>query len=194
MQLYLASASPRRQELLRQVGFDFTVLSVDVPEIRLVDESPAAYSQRVAHEKALAGFVALGRPEGVVVLGADTEVVLADEVFGKPADAAHASQMLHKLSGQTHETLTSVCVMSAANQKVLLQTSKVHFKALSSEEIVRYVASGEPMGRAGAYAIQGLAASFISHLEGSYSGVMGLPVFETTALLASFGVLPKHHR
>jgi septum formation protein len=191
MQLYLASTSPRRQELLRQVGFEFTVLAVDVPEVQLPNELPAAYSQRVAQEKATAGFAALGQPEGVVVLGADTEVVLDDEVFGKPQNAAHAAQMLQKLSGKTHATLTSVCAISASQQQVLLQTSKVRFKSLSAQEIDHYVASGESVGRAGAYAIQGLAASFISHLEGSYSGVMGLPVFETTNLLASFGVLPK---
>jgi septum formation protein len=190
--LYLASASPRRAALLTQLGLNFKVLSADVPEVLGSHESPAQYSQRVALAKAQAGFTFLrASPElqlEAVVLGADTEVVLAGRVFGKPVDFADAAEMLRSLSGKSHDVLSSVALISAHQQTVVLQQSKVHFKALNDADIARYLESGEAMGKAGAYAIQGLAGAFVSHLEGSYTGVMGLPVFETAALLRRYGI------
>lgn len=190
--LYLASASPRRAALLTQLGLAFTVLTADVPEVLSADESPEQYSQRVALAKARAGFAQLqGNRElqsAAIVLGADTEVVLDGRVFGKPVDLADAAAMLRSLSGRTHQVLSSVALISALTEERILQTSTVHFKALSEAEITRYIESGEAMGKAGAYAIQGLAGAFVSHLEGSFTGVMGLPVFETAALLRRFGI------
>ncbi len=190
--LYLASASPRRAALLNQLGLAFTVLNADVPEVLGAHESPEQYSQRVALAKARAGFTQLKATaelqSSAVVLGADTEVVLDGRVFGKPVDAADAAAMLRSLSGRAHQVLSSVALVSAHTEERILQTSTVHFKALSEAEIARYLESGEAMGKAGAYAIQGLAGAFVSHLEGSFSGVMGLPVFETAALLRRFGV------
>jgi septum formation protein len=190
--LYLASASPRRAALLTQLGLAFTVLNADVPEVLGVHESPEQYSQRVALAKARAGFTQLKATaelqSSAVVLGADTEVVLDGRVFGKPVDAADAAAMLRSLSGRAHQVLSSVALVSARTEERILQTSKVHFKVLSEAEIACYLESGEAVGKAGAYAIQGLAGAFVSHLEGSFSGVMGLPVFETAVLLRRFGV------
>jgi len=189
--LYLASASPRRAALLTQLGLDFTVLSADVPEVFGAHETPENYSQRVALAKAQAGFAFLqANPElrsNAVVLGADTEVVLAGRVFGKPVDLHDAGEMLRSLSGKTHEVLSSVALVSHDQHETVLQISKVHFKNLDDSEIARYLESGEAMGKAGAYAIQGIAGAFVPFLEGSYTGVMGLPVFETAALLRRFG-------
>ena len=168
------------------------MLSADVPEILGSHESPEHYSQRVALAKAQAGFAFLqANPEisaNAVVLGADTEVVLAGRVFGKPVDLADAAEMLRSLSGKSHDVLSSVALINANQQEVVLQQTKVHFKTLDDADIKRYLDSGEAMGKAGAYAIQGLAGAFVSHLEGSYTGVMGLPVFETAALLRRFGI------
>lgn len=190
--LYLASASPRRAALLTQLGLNFTVLSADVPEILGANEAPEHYSQRVATAKAQAGFTFLQANTEIsanaVVLGADTEVVLAGRVFGKPVDLADAAEMLRSLSGRSHDVLSSVALINANQQEVVLQQTKVHFKTLDDADIKRYLASGEAMGKAGAYAIQGLAGAFVSHLEGSYTGVMGLPVFETAGLLRRFGI------
>ncbi|HEX7369899.1 MAG TPA: Maf family protein, partial [Rhodanobacteraceae bacterium] len=151
---------------------------------------PAAYVERVARAKATAGLdlIASRDPEAVV-LGADTEVVLADRVFGKPRDADDAAAMLRGLSGRTHTVISVVCCATASTQQVAVCESAVTFAALDDAAIARYVATGEPFGKAGAYAIQGQAASFIAHLEGSYSGVMGLPLFETARLLRDAGVL-----
>jgi len=186
--LYLASQSPRRRQLLEQIGVSYGTVNVDVPEVRAPAEPPEDYVSRVAREKAGAGLLALSGVKGVVVLGADTEVVLGDEVFGKPQDAAHAAAMLVRLAGQTHRVISAVWCLSAAREECVVSLNEVAFAPLSSDEIARYVASGEPMGRAGAYAIQGRAAAFISGLRGSYSGVMGLPLFETAALLRRFGI------
>jgi septum formation protein len=191
IKLYLASASPRRQELLIQLGFAFEKLVLDVPEIRGEDESPEHYGQRVALLKAQAGFAHLGQPVGVVVLGADTEVVLDGVVFGKPQDAEHARAMLQQLSGRTHAVMSAVAAVRSGLSESLLQVSNVQFKPLSADEMSDYIASGEPFGKAGGYAIQGRAAAFIASLQGSYSGVMGLPLFETTALLARFDMQPN---
>lgn len=186
--LYLASQSPRRRQLLEQIGIAFQAVNVDVPEVRSPDESPAHYVSRVARDKAHAGMA--GLPADAIVLSADTEVVLDDEVFGKPADAADAAAMLKRLSGRTHETISVVWAVQGTRAESEVCVSRVRFAALSDDDIAAYVASGEPFGRAGAYAIQGRGATLIEHLEGSYTGVMGLPVFETARLLRRFGVRP----
>jgi len=187
--LYLASQSPRRRELLAQIGVAFETIEVDVPEVRAADESPRAYLERVAREKARAGLEAvIGRDSEALALGADTEVVLDDRVFGKPRDAADAAAMLRVLSSRTHEVISVVCCASARGERSATCTSIVTFAALDDAAIERYVATGEPFGKAGGYAIQGRAAGFIAHLSGSYSGVMGLPLFETMGLLREAGV------
>lgn len=188
--LYLASQSPRRRELLAQVGVRFGTVEVDVPEVRAPGEPALDYVSRVAREKAGAGLLALAGVPGAVVLGADTEVVLGDDVFGKPDDAAHAAAMLRRLAGRTHEVLTVVWCVSAGREERTLSRSEVEFGPLSDAAITAYVASGEALGRAGAYAIQGLAAAFISRLSGSYTGVVGLPLFETVGLLRRFDLAP----
>ncbi|MBD7986428.1 septum formation inhibitor Maf [Luteimonas sp. Sa2BVA3] len=186
--LHLASKSPRRRELLARLGLDFGVLDIEVVEERAPGESPDAYVARVAREKAGAGLLRVVAVPGAVVLGSDTEVVLGDEVFGKPADAADAGAMLRRLSGRTHRVLTAVSLVSAGREASVLVESEVSFAGLSDADIAEYVASGEPMGRAGAYAIQGGAERFIRRLAGSYSGVMGLPLHETAGLLRGFGI------
>lgn len=186
--LHLASQSPRRRELLARLGVDFGIVDVDVPEVRVPGEPPEDYVRRVAREKAGAGLLEMVAVPGALVLGADTEVVLDDEVFGKPRDAADAAAMLRKLSGRTHEVLSVVVAVSAGRESQRVSRSRVTFASLPDEDIAAYVASGEPMGRAGAYAIQGGAERFVSRLDGSYSGVMGLPLHETAALLREFGI------
>lgn len=188
--LYLASQSPRRRELLEQIGAAFSVLDIHVPEQRAADESPQNYVHRVARDKARAGFARLSLDErkNAVVLGADTEVVLDGDVFGKPRDAADAMAMLRRLSAHTHEVISAVWLVAADREVGDLCISRVRFAKLEEAVISDYVASGEPFGKAGAYAIQGRGASLIAHLDGSYSGVMGLPLFETSRLLKSFTV------
>jgi septum formation protein len=188
--LYLASQSPRRRELLARLGIDFRVLDVAVVECRLPHETPTQYVCRVAVDKARAG---LSAKPGAVVLAADTEVVLDDEVFGKPRDARDAAGMLRRLSGRTHQVLSAVCVASDDRMAQALSVSEVTFAALDDDTIDTYVASGEPEGKAGAYAIQGAAQAFIPHLSGSYSGVMGLPLHETARLLVEFGMFDAMH-
>ncbi len=186
--LYLASRSPRRRQLLEQLGLSFGTLDVRVPEVRAADEPAEDYVSRVAREKAGAGLLKLSGVAGAVVLGADTEVVLEDEVFGKPADAGHAADMLCRLSGRTHRVLSAVWCVDSGREEQVFSISAVEFAQLSKAQIAQFVASGEWQGKAGAYAIQGRAAAFIAHLSGSYSGVMGLPLHETVALLERFGV------
>ena len=188
--LHLASQSPRRRQLLEQLGVEFAVLNVDVPEQRAPGESPQDYVSRVARDKARAGLASLGGADDAVVLGADTEVVLDDEVFGKPLDAQDAAAMLRRLSGRTHAVISAVWVVSAQQERSETCISRVRFGVLDDSAIDAYVATGEPFGKAGAYAIQGRGAVLIEHLEGSYSGVMGLPVFETARLLRSFNNEP----
>ncbi|MGV8931723.1 MAG: Maf family protein [Luteimonas sp.] len=183
--LYLASKSPRRRELLGRLGLAFEVLDVDVPERRAVGETPLDYVRRVARDKAGAGLQAVIQQADAVVIGADTEVVLDDEVFGKPRDGDDAVAMLRRLSGRTHDVISAVSLLSASHHGQAVSVSQVTFDDLSDAAIAAYVASGEPMGKAGAYAIQGRAQMFITHLSGSYSAVMGLPLFETARLLAS---------
>jgi septum formation protein len=189
--LYLASQSPRRRELLARLGVRFDVLDVDVPEVRSPGESPRAYVERVARAKAEAGLRAvLERDPGARVLGADTEVVLDDRVFGKPADADAATAMLRDLSGRTHAVVSIVCCAAPMDTHCAACESSVTFASLDEATIRGYVATGEPFGKAGGYAIQGRAAAFIAHLAGSYSGVMGLPLFETANLLRRAGCEP----
>ena len=186
--LHLASQSPRRRELLTQLGVAFRVVDVDVPERRAAQESPREYVGRVARDKARAGLAALAGDADARVLGADTEVVLDDEVFGKPCDAADAAAMLSRLSGRTHEVISSVWLIGAHTERNACCVSRVRFPALDEAAIAAYVATGESFGKAGAYAIQGRGAALVEHLEGSYSGVMGLPLFETARLLRVAGV------
>ncbi|MFC6839727.1 Maf family nucleotide pyrophosphatase [Xanthomonas theicola] len=187
--LYLASRSPRRNELLTRLGVPFRVLDLEVPEVRAADEMAYAYVRRVALDKARAGMAQLAAAAGALVLGADTEVMLDGRVFGKPADAAAAAAMLAALSGRVHEVITAVALVAAAREQVVLVPTQVSFAVLSARDIADYVASGEPMGCAGAYAIQGGAERFVSRLDGSYSGVTGLPLHQTSQLLRAFGVL-----
>ena len=187
--LHLASQSPRRRELLGRLGVPFGVLDLEIPEQRAPGEPAEDYVRRVAREKAGAGLLEVMTVPGAVVLGGDTEVVLDDEVFGKPRDEADAAAMLRRLSGRTHRVVSAVSLVSAEREAQAVSTSEVTFAELDEEAIARYVASGEAMGRAGAYAIQGIAQIFISHLSGSYSGVMGLPLYETACLLQEFGLL-----
>jgi septum formation protein len=185
--LHLASQSPRRRELLGRLGLSFELLDIDVPERREAGESPLDYVRRVARAKAGAGLLQVGAVAGAIVLGADTEVVLDDEVFGKPGDERDAAEMLRRLSGRTHEVVSVVWLLSTSREQQATSVSKVTFTHIDDADIAAYVATGEAMGKAGAYAIQGRAQAFIAHLSGSYSGVMGLPLFETAGLLESFG-------
>jgi septum formation protein len=186
--IFLASQSPRRSDLLRQLGLDFSVLDVDVTERREPGEPAEDYVSRVAREKAGAGLLQVVAVPGAIVIGADTEVVLDDEVFGKPVDAAAAAAMLGRLSGRVHRVLSTLWCVSAGREEHATSVSSVEFATLDAATIAAYVATGEPFGKAGAYAIQGRAAAFVCRLEGSYSGVMGLPLYETSEVLGRFGV------
>ena len=170
--LVLASQSPRRREILRQAGIPFTVRAADVDESLLAGESPADYVQRLAAAKAYAVEAA----EDEIVLGADTTVVIDGEILAKPADAADARRMLALLSGRRHEVLTGICLRNGEAAIRDCVTTSVVFAPISDAEIDEYVASGEPMDKAGAYAIQGLASKFVARIEGDYFNVMGLPV------------------
>ncbi|MGE8218634.1 MAG: Maf family nucleotide pyrophosphatase [Stenotrophomonas acidaminiphila] len=189
--LYLASRSPRRNELLARLDIPFRALDLEVPECRGADESPLAYVRRVALDKARAGLAQVVGDPQPVVLGSDTEVVLGDRVYGKPVDAADAAAMLRSLAGRTHRVITAVALAAPTREAQVVVESEVTFAAMAEDEIAAYVASGEPMGKAGAYAIQGGAERWISRLAGSYSGVMGLPLQQTAALLRGFGVTGK---
>jgi septum formation protein len=195
--IYLASKSPRRQELLRQLCVDFTELRLreapgrrrDVVERPRKGELAADYVRRIARAKAAVGWCRM-RQRGLParpVLGADTEVVLDGAIFGKPVDATDAVRMLSLLAGRTHEVLTAIALRRERQILVAVSASKVTLRELRGEEIERYVASGEPFDKAGAYAVQGRAAAFIRWIEGSYSGVMGLPLHETAEALARIG-------
>lgn len=189
MGLYLASRSPRRRELLAQLGVAFEVVDVDVPERRGPDETPRGYVERVARAKAAAGLEAVaGADPRAVVLGADTDVVLDDRVFGKPADAAEAAAMLRVLAGRRHVVISAVCCATSNGAEVAVCESSVTFAELDEAAIRRHVDTGEWRGKAGGYAIQGRAAAFVAHLSGSYPGVMGLPLYETARLLRGTGV------
>jgi septum formation protein len=185
--LILASASPRRRELLAQMGITPEIIACDLPEVHITGEAPLDYSRRVARAKAQAGWQLSGSRPDWLALGADTEVVIDDIVFGKPADDAAALAMLRDLSGREHLVLSTVALVGADFEGIETCVTRVRFAELSAATMRQYVATGEPFGRAGGYAIQGLAAAFVAHIDGSYSGVMGLPLFETMALLRRAG-------
>jgi|TARA_B110000240_G_C13440066_1_gene427667 septum formation protein len=189
--IILASASARRQELLSQIGVRFTVRSQDIDESIRSGELANDYVTRMAQEKAGSALNALRVSENssdAVVLAADTSVVCDADVLGKPANEADAVGMLRLLSGREHRVLSAVTLATQVNQRSVLSESRVRFREISIDEAQQYYRSGEPMGKAGAYAIQGYAAVFVEQLIGSYSGVMGLPLFETAQLLAEFSV------
>jgi septum formation protein len=190
--LVLASGSPRRRELLAQAGFEFTARAADVDERARAGEDPVAYVTRLAREKARAvftGFRVQGSGFGdqesgdIVVLGADTTVVLDGEILGKPRDAADAARMLRALSGRTHRVITGVAVVSAERAEVAAEITAVKFADIGDGEIAAYVASGEPMDKAGAYGIQGRAAKWIPRIEGCYFNVVGLPLALVATML-----------
>ena len=186
--IFLASRSPRRRALLEQIGVHFATLLVDVDETRRAGEPPAELVRRLAGAKAGAGWDQLPAHRRAPVLGADTVVVAEERVLGKPADADEASMQLQLLGGRDHEVMTAVALASASGVQIRSSHSRVRLRQLSEEERSAYVASGEPLDKAGGYGIQGLAGAFVSHLEGSYSGVMGLPLYETAELLADAGI------
>jgi septum formation protein len=196
--IYLASRSPRRRELLKQIGVSFATLLLretlprlaDVDEAALPDEGPADYACRIARKKAGTGWTQLIQRKlpPLPVLAADTIVVLNGCVFGKPESSARAQEMLIALSGQTHEVLTAVAVAAQNGTQVRISASTVRFRKISEREISMYLASDETYDKAGGYAIQGMAAVFIAEITGSYSGVMGLPLFETAQLLEESGI------
>ena len=179
--LYLASASPRRHELLTQLGYPFAILTIHVPEQQAAGEEAAAYVERLAGDKARAGWQACGG--SLPVLGADTIVVLDGRVLEKPRDQADAEQMLAALSGRSHQVMTAVALATPERCDVRLVTTNVAFRKLDEAEIEAYWRTGEPCDKAGAYAIQGIAGKFVSRIEGSYSAVVGLPLLETDLLI-----------
>jgi septum formation protein len=183
--LILASASPRRRELLQQIGVQFRVQVADIDETPQARETPAAYVARLALGKAQK--VAAANP-GCVVLGSDTTVVLDDEILGKPENDADAARMLAALAGRRHQVMTAVALVQDDQQRVQTVITNVHFTSLSAAQITAYVATGEPADKAGAYGIQGLGAVLVDAIEGSYSNVVGLPLTETAAMLQEFNI------
>jgi septum formation protein len=190
-QIIMASASPRRGELLQQIGIAYEALPVDIDESMHEDEGAEQHVCRLALEKAQAG--SQKSRTRLPVLGSDTIVLLDDRVLGKPANKQDAIAMLSSLSGREHQVLTAVAMVHADKSQCLLSRSRVRFSVLSRADIEAYWATGEPADKAGAYGIQGLAAQYIERLDGSYSGVMGLPLFETAQLLKEFGIKVAGH-
>lgn len=187
-QLLLASASPRRAELLRQLGLRFTVCPADIEEVVAPNESARDYAQRIALAKAQAGWDA--SDHRLPVLGADTDVVLDGRVLGKPRDRDDALAMLAALSDREHEVCSAVAVIDARGARLALSVTAVRFGVIDAAQARAYWDSGEPLGKAGAYAIQGFGACFVREIRGSYSGVVGLPLYETCALLKESGIDP----
>ncbi|PKQ42751.1 septum formation inhibitor Maf [Pseudomonas sp. YY-1] len=187
-ELFLASASPRRRELLAQIAVPCVTQIASIDENPLPAEPAAAYVERLAREKARAGLLALGERKDAVVLGADTAVVLDGRILGKPADFAESRAMLQALSGRSHQVMTAVALVSGDREAARVVSSEVSFRPISEAEIEAYWASGEPCDKAGSYGIQGLAAVFVNRLQGSYSAVVGLPLCETAELLGEFGI------
>lgn len=186
--IYLASASPRRRELLEQIKVAYQLLEVEVDETPLAAEKADDYVIRLALEKARTGWAELDEAWQKPVLGADTSVVIDGQILGKPLDEAHAIEMLLQLSGRTHQVITAIALVSEGSEQTAINRSFVTFRELSSAECQAYWHTGEPADKAGSYAVQGQAAIFISKLEGSFSGVMGLPLYETAELLHNVSV------
>ncbi|MFK7733624.1 MAG: nucleoside triphosphate pyrophosphatase [Pseudomonadales bacterium] len=186
--IYLASNSPRRQELLQQIDISFEKLSVDIDETKRAHETPEQYVIRMATEKAAAGRAVALKP--LAVLSADTSVVIDDSCLGKPNSEAHAAKMLRQLSGREHQVMSAVAIDYKGVVTCRLSKTSVAFKPLSDQEISSYWRTGEPCDKAGAYAIQGRAAVFVENISGSYSGVVGLPLSETWLLLQQLGIVP----
>lgn len=186
--LYLASKSPRRSELLKQIGVPHQLLNVCIDETLRLGESPAAYVIRLALEKAQAGYAALSGQPGLPVLGADTAVVIENKILGKPRDRTDALEMLATLSGRTHQVFSGIAMVGEYSD-TRLSVSEVTFRQIGSAEAEAYWATGEPTDKAGGYAVQGRGAVFIRELRGSYSGVMGLPLYETAELLGNVGIV-----
>ena len=210
--IHLASKSPRRRVLLEQIGVDYSLVEAPIDETRRAGEHPQRYVERMAREKVLAGIAALGAARVAPVLAADTAVVLDGQVLGKPRDEAHAMEMLEALSGRMHQVFSAVAIAGVSGRdpasggagddareanagasardapRVATSVSRVWFRDIAREERRAYCAGGEPLDKAGAYAIQGRAAIFVQRLDGSFSGVMGLPLFETESLLREAGI------
>ena len=188
--LYLASQSPRRRELLQQIGVSFQTINASVIEVPRRQEIPQDYVLRLAREKADAGLAALKRLQlpAKPVLGADTIVVIGDEILEKPRNPEEAAVMLRKLAGNTHQVMTAVAMVTEDQQQTKLSVTDVIFRALTEDEIKRYCQTGEPLDKAGSYAIQGLGAVFVQQIRGSYTGVVGLPIEQTVLLLREFSV------
>lgn len=183
--LILASSSPRRQELLRQIGVPFSLSPVDIDEFIQPDETPQQYVQRLAQEKAQA---ASQQHPSATILGSDTCVVYQQSILGKPVNNDHAAEMLKQLSGHRHQVITAVALLNAQHQRVINVTTEVVFRSLSDNEIQAYIDTGEPADKAGGYGIQGLGAILVNRIEGSYSNVVGLPLTETAQLLQQFHI------
>ncbi|MBU2710088.1 Maf family protein [Zooshikella harenae] len=190
--IYLASQSPRRQELLKQIGVNYLIIPAAIDESPYADEVGDAYVLRMAKEKANAGWQILHAEESIIsstekcspcVLAADTSVIVDGCILGKPKDESEAKAMLMRLSNRTHQVITAVALKASSQMEARLSVSNVTFRALTDADAQAYIRSGEPLDKAGAYAIQGLGAIFVQHLAGSYSGVMGLPLTETAELL-----------
>ena len=184
--IYLASLSKQRCELLEQIKINYQQVAINVAETQHFQESPPDYVSRLALSKARAGRLAVSTEHPI--LGADTAIVCDGQVFGKPVDQNAAISMLELLSGHCHQVMTAVALVTATFERVRLNISQVYFRQLSEADIQAYVATGEPLDKAGSYAIQGLGSVFIERIEGSYSGVMGLPLYETATLLAEIGI------
>lgn len=190
MSLILASQSPRRQELLSQLGYTFTCQPADIDESVKVDETPEQYVVRLAIEKArhIANTLASSQRDNIAVLGSDTTVVKNKNILGKPESLAHCQDMLSMLSGSIHQVLTAIAVVKGDVVQSLLIKTDVSFKVLSKQEIENYWYTGEPQDKAGSYGIQGIGGQFIKEIKGSYSAVVGLPLYETTLLLGRVGL------
>ncbi len=188
IQFYLASRSPRRVELLSQLGYIFETLSVDVCEQVKGGENPIEFVKRIAIEKAQAGIEQI-KNKSLPALGADTIVYCEGQIMGKPQDQDEATRMLSALSNTTHRVYTAVAVCSALGCRVVLSENEVSMRKISTAEMAQYWLTGEPHDKAGGYAVQGLAAVFIDNIRGSYSGIMGLPLFETAELLGAYNIV-----
>ncbi len=186
MHIYLASKSPRRQSLLNQIAISFDCIDVDIDESVGIDELPYDYACRMAKEKAQAGWDNSERSLNYPLLAADTCVVLANQIMGKPNSQQEARNMLNQLSGNVHQVITSVTVRDQHQHKTVSSVTEVTFAPLNTEQIEYYIGTGDCMDKAGSYGIQGFAARFIKHISGSYTGVVGLPLFETANLLEEF--------